>query len=86
MITEEQARQQGVRWIPQEEYDKALGQLRLQLNGVFTPFHGYGHDVFIPQAADEALKLAEDFCLRVRGAEKPVSLDIVRRNGRKYGR
>jgi len=88
MITEEQARQQGVLWLPQEEYDRALGQFRLQLNGVFAPFHGYGHDVFIPQAITEVVKLAEDFGLRVRGVKKPVSLEMVRRkgNGRSYGR
>ena len=70
-----------IRWLPEEEYRKAIGQLRLQLSGVFAPFHGYGMDVFIPQAIEEAVKLAEDFGLRVRGVDKPLSLDRVRGNG-----
>ena len=76
----------GIHWLPQAEYDKAVGQLRLQLNGVFKIFDIYGQGVFIPQAVEEAVRLAEDFGLRVRGIDKPMSLELVRRNGRKNGR
>lgn len=65
--------------LPEEEYRKAVGQLRLQLNGVFDPFRLYGLDIFIPGAVEETLKLAEDFGLRVRGEDKPISLEYVRR-------
>lgn len=71
-----------VHWLSDEEYSKAVGQLRLQLNGVMSPFRQYGQDVFIPQAVDECVRLAEDFGLRVRGIAKPISLEMVRRNGR----
>lgn len=68
----------NIYWLPDEEYEKAVGQLRLNLNGVFECFKCYGLDVFIPGAITEAVKLAEDFGLRVRGVEQPISLDIVR--------
>ena len=72
----------GIHWLPKGEYDKAVGQLRLQLNGVMAPFCQYGQDIFIPQAVEECVRLAEDFGLRVRGIPKPIALDLVRRNGR----
>ena len=71
-----------VHWLPQKEYDKAIGQFRRQLTGVFAPFDTYGLGVFIPGAIEEAARLAEDFGLRVRGMDKPIALDLVRRNGR----
>jgi hypothetical protein len=51
----------------------------MQLTGIFAPFHAYGMDVFIPGAVAEAVKLCEDFGLRVRGVDKPLNLDMVRR-------
>ena len=69
-------------WLPELEYQKAVGQFRLQLNGIFTPFHGYGHDVFILPAIDEVTRLTEDFGLRVRGVDKPLSLIEIRRRSR----
>lgn len=73
----------GVPWLPQSDYDKAVGQLRLQVSNVMEPFRMYGQDVFIPQAVEEIVRLAEDFGLRVRGFAKPLSLEQVRRNGRR---
>jgi len=69
-----------IHWISKDEYDKAVGQLRLQLSGVFQPFKCYGLDVFIPGALAEAVRLSEDFGLRVRGVDHPLSLDMVRQN------
>ncbi len=40
------------------EQDKAIGLFRLGLNGVFEAFHGYGYDIFIPEAVAEIVKLA----------------------------
>jgi hypothetical protein len=72
-----------IHWLPDEEYHRATEQLRLQMNGVFAPFGLYGLDVFVPGAIDEVIKLCEDFGLRVRGIDKPLSLEEVRRrNGR----
>jgi hypothetical protein len=74
-----------------DEYQKAISQLRMQMAGVFDFLkvedggdirvrYLYGLDVYIPGAIDEAVKLAEDFGLRVRGVDKPISIDYVRRN------
>ncbi len=64
-----------VHWLSDEEYQKLVGQLRVQLSGVFRPFHYYGMDVFVPPAINECVKLAEDFGLRVRGVDHPISLN-----------
>jgi len=76
----EQPTNNEVHWLPKEEYDKAVGQLRLQLGGVFDPFRKYGMDLFIPGAIVECTKLAEDFGLRVRGIDKPIALEMVRKS------
>ena len=70
-------------WLPDEEYTKAVGQLRMQLSGVLEPFDMYGQGVYIPTAVSEIVKLAEDFGLRVRGVDKPIDLGLVRNNGHK---
>jgi len=69
---------QTIPWLPDEEYQKSLGQLRLQLNGVFTPFNAYGLDIYIPGAKESVIKLCEDFALRVRGIDKEISFDNVK--------
>ena len=51
---------------------KAIGQFRLQLNGVFAPFHGYGHDVFIPEAQDAVVELALALHERLNGKDIPI--------------
>ncbi len=66
-------------WLSDEDYRKAITQLRLQVGGVFEPFDMYGLQTFIPTAIDEIVKLCEDFGLRVRGVDKPISLEKVRR-------
>ncbi len=78
----------SVHWLSDEEYAKAIGQLRMQITGVFDfmkvddkipirYMHGFGE--FIPGAVAEIVKLAEDFGLRVRGIDKTISLEIIRR-------
>lgn len=64
-------------WIPEEEYKKAKGQLRLQLSGVFEPFNLYGMGIYIPGAIDEVIELVEQFGKRIRGKDVPI---ILKRN------
>jgi hypothetical protein len=71
-----------VHWLPEEEYAKAVGQLRLQLNGVMEVFMVYGQQPLVTQAIEEVVKLAEDFGLRVRGVDKPIAL---RKNFSRFG-
>lgn len=68
-------------WLEQGDYDKAVGQLRLQVGAVLTPFCMYGMDVLVPGAVREIVRLAEDFGLRVRGVDQAISLEDVRRKG-----
>lgn len=68
--------------LPEDDYKKAIGQLRLQLNGVFEPFRMYGLQDYIPGATDECVRLAEDFGLRVRGVDKPINLELIRKKRR----
>lgn len=65
-------------FLSEEEYAKAIGQFRLQLNGVFSPFRLYGLQDYIPGAIEEVVRLTEDFGLRVRGVDKPIDLDRIR--------
>jgi hypothetical protein len=62
------------------DYAKAIGQFRLAVGAVLGAFDMYGMGVFIKGAQDEIVKLAEDFGLRVRGFDKPISINYVRRN------
>lgn len=86
---------EGVKWLPQEDYDKIVGQFRLQIGGVFDFMkvdeklpvrYQYGMGAFVPSAVEEIVRLAEDFGLRLRGIDKPLSLEMMRRNGRRDGR
>jgi len=64
-------------WLDGMEYQKALTQFKLQLDGVFEPlFKGEHFDIH--ESIAEITKLAEDFGLRVRNVDKPISLDRVR--------
>jgi len=55
-----------------EKEQKAIGQFRLQLNGVFKPFGLYGLDVMVPQAIDETVTLALKLHDRLNGLDVPI--------------
>jgi len=52
--------------------EKAIGQFKLHLNGVFQPFHGYGHDVYIPESINQITKLALQLHRRLNGEDIPI--------------
>ena len=68
----------NIQWLSEDEYKKVVGQLRLHMANVFTPFNKYGLQDYIPNAVIEAVKLCEDFGLRVRGVDKPISIERIR--------
>jgi len=79
---------EGIPLLPDGDYQKAIGQLKLQVSGVFDFLkvddsipvrYVYGMGEFIPGAITEIVKLAEDFSLRVRGQDKIISIEHVRR-------
>ena len=66
-------------WLSDEEYKKAEGQLRGTLRGIMACFNQYGLDAFVPGAIAEIVKASVDFSLRLRGFDKPISLEYIRR-------
>jgi hypothetical protein len=79
----------NIHWLSEEEYSKAKTQLGMQVAGVFDfmkvdntiPIkYVYGMGDFVPGAIDEIIRLAEDFGLRVRGVDKPISIERIRTN------
>jgi len=68
-----------IHWVSNADFEKAIGQFRLQLNGVFDIFKLYGQDIYIPGAKAEVERLAVDLSLRLRGIDKPIDLDTIRR-------
>lgn len=62
-----------------EEYTKAIGQFRIAVGAVLGVFDRYGQGVYILGALTEIVRLAEDFGLRVRGVDKPISIEYIRR-------
>uniref|UniRef100_A0A6M3JRS2 Uncharacterized protein n=1 Tax=viral metagenome TaxID=1070528 RepID=A0A6M3JRS2_9ZZZZ len=66
--------------IPQEQYDKAVGQFRLQLGAAMNCFRCYGMNDDVDSVMVEVTKLAEQFAMRVRGKDIPIK---VRENPRR---
>ena len=57
--------------------EKAIGQFKLQLNGVFAPFTGkvhYGQNVYVPQMIEEIVTLALKLHERLNGNNVPIEL------------
>ena len=65
-------------WLSQEEFDKATGQLRLQVAEILSVFHIYGLHDLIPGAVEEIIEVAFDFSKRVRG-EKDQPIRVKKR-------
>ena len=67
--------------IPDKEYQKAVGQLTMQFSAVLHEmFDMYGLGVFIPWVVKMLVKISEDFALRCRGVDKPISVEYARRS------
>jgi len=65
-------------WLSQEEFDKATGQLRLQIAEILSVFNIYGLHDLIPGAVEEIIEVAFDFSKRVRG-EKDQPIRVKKR-------
>ena len=73
---------EGMFWLPEEEYENAVGHLRHSVGLALGVFNVYGQGVYIQSVRDEIVKAAEDFGLRVRGVDKPISLEMIRNRER----
>ena len=88
MLTEEEAKKQGIPYLPNEEYAKALFQLRagvttifdfMKVDEKFPVRYLYGLGVYVDGAIDEIVRRAEDFSLRTRGMDKPLNVPLKKR-------
>ena len=68
--------------LPQEAYDKAVGQFRLAVGEVLSVFKMYGMGAYIGGAIEEIVDLAEKFGMRVRKKDIAISLEY-KRNARR---
>jgi hypothetical protein len=69
-----------IHWLPEEEYQKAKTQLAINVGVILQPLSRYGQQVYVDQALPEIIKLCEDFGLRVRGVNKIISLELMRKH------
>ncbi len=63
---------EGFPWLDDEEWSKAIGQLRLQISGLLSVFDCYGMGIYIAPVSEQILDSAIDFSMRVRGADHPI--------------
>ena len=66
-----------IHWLSEEQYQKAVSQLRMNVAGALFPLRMYGQAAFVDEAVDIIVSLSEDFGLRVRGVDTPISFDMV---------
>jgi len=65
--------------LSEADYQKAVGQLKLAVGAVLSTFNMYGMDIYVKGAQAEIIQLAEDWGQRIRGIDKPISLEYIRR-------
>jgi len=58
-------------WLPEDKWNKAIGQFRLQVAETLSVFNMYGMGEYIPGAVDEISDLAITLTQKVRGKDKP---------------
>jgi len=64
----------GYTKIPESAYRKLLFQARGQYIAILNVFRCYGMDLFVDQAIDECMKVAENFGQAVRGDMRPIHI------------
>ena len=66
-------------------YNKGKFLLQGAVTTILEPLRMYGQGEYVQQAILEIVKLAEDWGLYVRGVDKPISANYVRRAELKKG-
>lgn len=72
------AKEEYSNWLPSEDYQKAVGQTRLQIGGVLSPLRLYGQGVICYQALEQIMIVVEQFGKRVRGRDVPIA--VIKKN------
>ena len=61
--------------IPQEDYDKAIGQFRTLVGTLLSSTYDmYGYQDYAAPVAQVIVDLAEQFGMRIRGKDIPIEL------------
>ena len=60
--------------IEDDSYAKLQFHLRTQVTAILNVFDCYGMGLYIPQATEECVKLAENFGMAVRGKNIPIDV------------
>jgi len=58
-----------------EEWDKAVGQLRLALNRVLKPLRLYGQDAYVTSVTEEVISLAIQLHHKLSGIDEPFHVN-----------
>lgn len=59
-------------WLDDEEYHKALGQLRMVIANYLSAFDGYGLGQYITPVTEAILDAVNNFGMRIRGDDRPI--------------
>jgi hypothetical protein len=62
--------------LDEEEFNKILGQFRLQLNGIMWPLRLYGQGPYVDSAMIELENLALQLHMKLSGIDIPYIVDI----------
>ena len=57
-----------------EDYDKAIGQYRLKLNGMLRPLRIYGQGVYVDSLMEELVSLGIQLHSRLSGVDIPYEV------------
>ena len=66
-------------WLPDDRYAKAMFHFRTSLDVIAEPLRIYGLEPYVDGAKIEIIRLTEDYGLVVRGIDKQISVDYIRR-------
>ena len=69
--------------IPEDTYKKLRFQAKGQMLEALKVFDMYGLGLYIPDAVENLMTVAELFCENVRGDEKPITVEMVKHRRRK---
>ena len=57
------------------DFDKAIGQLRLTLNGIMKPLRLYGQGHYVDSASEEIISLAIQLHHKLSGIDEPYHVN-----------
>lgn len=64
----------GIHWLPDDEYQRAVRELLSAVGQLLKIFDGYGMGTYIPEVSHQIVGVCEKFALRVRGVPKEIKV------------